>query len=118
MLITYLRWYRGALIAMRDRPGFKDTEEAKFIREHRGFCQPYVSNSITEVPSCTGHPSSPYGQDADTQMIRYPQFAMYGLVMCFLILIFNGVYVYSLRLFPSSHCIRHAGVYSTTAQPG
>jgi len=50
MLITYLRWYRGARIAMRDRPGFKDTEEAKFIRDHRGFCQPYVSDSNTEVP--------------------------------------------------------------------
>jgi hypothetical protein len=44
MLITYLFWYRGARIAMRDRPGFNDTEEAKFIRDHRGFGQPGVSN--------------------------------------------------------------------------
>ena len=49
MLITYLCWYRGARIAMRDRPGFKDTEEAKFIRNHKGFCQPYVSDSKTGV---------------------------------------------------------------------
>lgn len=44
MLITYLSWYRGARIAMKEREGFSHTEEAKFIRDHRGFLQPYVSN--------------------------------------------------------------------------
>lgn len=44
MLITYLYWYRGAHIAIDDRRRFKNTEEAKFILDHRGFCQPYVSN--------------------------------------------------------------------------
>ena len=38
-----------ARIAIRDRPGFKDTEEAKFIRDRRGLCQPYVSDSSTAL---------------------------------------------------------------------
>lgn len=42
MLITYLSWYRGSVIAMETREGFKDTTEAKYILEHRGFLQPYV----------------------------------------------------------------------------
>ena len=79
MLITYLCWYRGSQKAM-ERPEFESTAEAEYIRDHRGLWQPYVSNTLHS-----------YILWIDDQMV--PQFAIYGLVMCFLILIFNGLCV-------------------------
>ena len=78
MLITYLCWYRGSQKAM-ERHEFGSTAEAEYIRDHRGLWQPYVSNLCS------------YILWIDDQMV--PQFAIYGLVMCFLILIFNGLCV-------------------------
>lgn len=46
MLITYLQWYRGSRWAMAEKPAFRASEDAKFIREHKGFLQPYVSRVI------------------------------------------------------------------------
>ena len=44
MLATYLRWYRGFQVAMKnpDRKEFQKSEDAQFILDHRGFGQPYV----------------------------------------------------------------------------